>query len=55
MRTTGCVSVLWNTIIFLIVLEHNIASERKSEQEFTCVLNLIFQYENDEGVVNLSN
>ena len=30
-------------------LIHNIASERKSEQELTWVLNLIFQYMNDDG------
>ena len=31
-------------------LIHNIASERKSEQERTWVLNLTFQHENVEGV-----
>ena len=33
-------------------LIHNMASERKSEQELAWVLNLIFQNENDDGVVN---
>ena len=33
---------------------HNIASEGKSEQELTWVLNPIFQHEHVEGVVNLS-
>ena len=36
-------------------LIHDIASEGKSEQELTWVLNLIFQHENDECVGNLSN
>ena len=31
---------------------HNIASEGKPEQELTRVLNLIFQYENVDGVEN---
>ena len=33
-------------------LIHNIASEGKSEQELTWVLNLIFQYITDDGVEN---
>ena len=36
-------------------LIHNIASEEKSEQELTCVLNFTFQDINDDGVENLSN
>ena len=36
-------------------LTHNVASKGKSEQELTWVFNLIFQYENDEGVENQMN
>ena len=42
-----------STISTSLILQ--IASEEKSEQELTWVLNLIFQHENVEGVRNLSN
>ena len=36
-------------------LIHNIAFEGEPEQALTWALNLIFQHENVDGVVNLSN
>ena len=50
-----CVSQMLGGPFLGLGLIHNTASEGKSEQEISWVLNFIFQHENDESVVNQSN